>query len=432
VAPIGDAVQDMEVVLLAEDGSPAPEGAIGEIAVRSRYLATGYWRRPELTAERFLADPAGPGMRLYRTGDLGRFQPGRILEHLGRVDGLAKVRGQRVEAAEVEGALVAVPGVAAAAVTVREDAPGEGRLVAYLVSDGAPVPSSSDLRRALAGRLPDFMVPSAFVTLDRLPVNDNGKVDRHALPPPPAVSGPRAITVSPPRDAIEYTLVGIWEDVLGVRPIGIHDDFFDLGGHSLLAARMVEKVERVSGRSVLLTTLFEASTIERLARVLRSDECRPGPALVALHPGGTRPPLFFLHGDIAGGGFYSRGLARALGPEQPVYAVHPHGLGGEAVPPTIEAMAEDRLRALRAERPEGPYLLGGYCDGALVALEIARRLVVLRSEHLEDRRPDLGWSRVSRRVEVHSVPGDHLGCITRHVEATAARLRACLAALARG
>ncbi len=563
VAPIGEPVEDMEIVLLGETGAPVPEGATGEIAVRSRYLAAGYWRRAELTAERFLDDRERPGVRLYRTGDLGRFQASGILEHRGRVDGLAKVRGQRVEAADVESALLALPGVAAAAVTVREDAPGEARVIAYLVPGAAPPPSPTEMRRALAGRLPDFMVPSAFVPLERLPLNDNGKVDRAALPPPPVASGRREVAPAPPRDAIEYTLVGIWEDVLGVRPIGIRDDFFDLGGHSLLAARMAEAVERVSGRPVPLTTLFEASTIERLADVVRSDECRPGPPVVSLNAGGARPPLFFLHGDIAGGGFYSRALARALGPEQPVYAVHPHGLAGEPVPASIEAMAEDRLAALRAVRPEGPYLLGGYCDGALVALEMARRLaaagaavpavvlldalapprilralvraaavvdglrgvpaersrerlirwrareelararlryyrgrlavltradleeravlvgrmigrrlaarngattagrgeravplvpdltaryrravqvyvpapypgrlVVLRSHHLDDPRPDLGWSQVSPRVEVHAVPGDHLGCITRHVAETAGRLGACLEALA--
>ena len=565
VAPIGEPVEDMEIVLIGETGAPVPEGATGEIAVRSRYLAAGYWRRAELTAERFLDDRERPGVRLYRTGDLGRFQVGGILEHLGRVDGLAKVRGQRVEAADVESALLTLPGVAAAAVTVREDAPGEARLIAYLVPGAAPLPSPTEMRRALAARLPDFMVPAAFVPLERLPLNDNGKVDRRALPPPPAASGRREPAPAPPRDAIEYTLVGIWEDVLGVRPVGIRDDFFELGGHSLLAARMAEAVERVSGRPVPLTTLFQASTIERLAEVLRSDECRPGQSVVALNARGPRPPLFFLHGDIAGGGFYSRALARALGPEQPVYAVHPHGLAGEPVPVSIEAMAEDRLRALRAARPEGPYLLGGYCDGALVALEMARRLaaagatvpavvlldalapprilralvraaavvdglrgvpaersrerlirwrareesardrlryyrgrlgelaradleeraalvgrmigrqlaarngaaaagrgeraaplvpdltaryrravqaympapypgplVVLRSQYLDDPRPDLGWSQLSPRVEVHAVPGDHLGCITRHMAETAGRLGACLEAVALG
>ena len=170
VAPIGEPVEDMEIVLLGETGAPVPEGATGEIAVRSRYLAAGYWRRPELTAERFLDDRERPGVRLYRTGDLGRFQAGGILEHLGRVDGLAKVRGQRVEAADVESALLALPGVAAAAVTVREDAPGEARLIAYLVPGAAPLPSPTEMRRALAGRLPDFMVPTAFVPLERLPL----------------------------------------------------------------------------------------------------------------------------------------------------------------------------------------------------------------------------------------------------------------------
>ena len=184
VVPIGSPVEDMEILVLGDDGRPVPHGETGEIAVRSRYLATGYWRRPELTAARFLADPEQPGSRVYRTGDLGRLRRGDTLEHLGREDGIAKVRGQRVELASVESALASLPGVAEAVAAIRDDGASEARLVAYLVAVDGSRASVSALRRALAELLPDFMMPSAFVMLERLPLNDNGKVDRNALPPP--------------------------------------------------------------------------------------------------------------------------------------------------------------------------------------------------------------------------------------------------------
>jgi amino acid adenylation domain-containing protein len=562
VVPIGAPVEDMEVVLRGEDGGPVRDGDVGEIAVRSRYLASGYWQRPDLTAERFLADPARPGSRIYRTGDVGRLRPGGLLEHLGRQDGIAKVRGQRVEVTEVETALLALPGIAEAAVTVREDVPGEPRLVAYVVPGAGGAPEARALRRALAERLPNVMVPTAFVMLERLPLNDNRKVDRRALPPPPTRE-PGPAGSLPPRDAIEYTLASIWKEVLDVRHLGVRDSFFDLGGDSLLAASMVEAVEQASGRRIPSAALADTPTIEGLAELLRGAERQPGPPVLALNCAGTRPPLFFLHGDFAGGGFYSRALARALGPEQPLYAIHPHGTTGAAGLGTIEAMAADHLETLRTAQPAGPYLLGGYCDGGLVALEMARRLrgegeevplvmvvdstaptrgtrvlaglvaiverlgrgpierrgdrlarwrarseqaierlryyggrlrgarradlrgrlalighvaarrlralsarpafgarahggarapiapdltahyrraflaylparypgrlVVLRSQSPGDPRPDLGWSSVSPQVQVHEVPGDHLGCITRHVDGTAARIAACLA-----
>ena len=217
------------------------------------------------------------------------------------------------------------------------------------------------------------MVPSAVVVLPALPLTPNGKVDRGAL----AAAGEAASAPVPrvgPRNPTERAIVAIWEDLLGVTGIGMRDSFFDLGGHSLLAARMIDAVERASGRRVPLAALFETPTIEHLAQALRDEVVASEPPLVALNPSGARPPFFFLHGDFSGGGFFSRALAEALGPEQPFYAVHPHGLVDADVPESIEGMAAERLAVLRAARPRGPYLLGGHCNGGLVALEMARRL----------------------------------------------------------
>jgi thioesterase domain-containing protein/acyl carrier protein len=219
------------------------------------------------------------------------------------------------------------------------------------------------------------MLPSAIVVLDALPLTSRGKVDRRALPEPSDAVGQRSGPHAPPRDPLQHMLAEIWEELLDVRSIGIHDSFFDLGGHSLLAAQMMDAVERACGRSVPLTTLFRSATIAELARALSGVAKVARDPVTVVNAAGSRPPFFFLHGDFTGGGFYSRELARALGPDQPFYAVHPHGLIDPDVPDSIEAMAADRLRAMRHVRPRGPYALGGHCNGAFVALELAQRLL---------------------------------------------------------
>ena len=264
VVPIGEAVEDMEIAVAGEDGRPVPSGTVGEITVRSRYLAAGYWRRPELTAERFSDVGTETGLRVYRTGDAGRRRADGMLEHLGRLDGLAKVRGQRVEVAEVEAALLTLPGVAEAAVTVREDTPGESRLVAYLVPRTAPLPTISALRRALAGLLPDYMVPSAFVTLARLPLNDNRKVDRRALPPPGAARPALDTALVAPRTEEETILTDVWRAVLRLEEVGVEDDFFDLGGDSLLAAIVLARVLDTFRVEIALTDFAAGPTVAAL------------------------------------------------------------------------------------------------------------------------------------------------------------------------
>jgi thioesterase domain-containing protein/acyl carrier protein len=216
-------------------------------------------------------------------------------------------------------------------------------------------------------------VPSAFVTLPALPHTPIGKVDRSALAAlEPHAAVPRRLAA---RDPLEARLVELWEETLGVRPIGVKDDFFGLGGHSLAAVRIVQQIERLLGQALPLTALYANPTVEDLARVLlRRDRARFLAPVVRLQEGGARRPFFFFHGDLNGGGFYCRDLARHLGVEQPVFAVQPLGLDGGRVPATIEEMAEAQLGLIRGLQPEGPYLVGGYCNGGLVAYEVARRL----------------------------------------------------------
>jgi len=268
VVPVGYPVPDMETLLLGEDGRDVGVDAVGEIAVRSRYLSPGYWRRPDLTQAAFRPDPAGGPERLYLTGDLGRRLPDGCLVHLGRKDFQVKIRGFRVEVAEVEGALLSLPSIKEAVVVAREDGPGEQRLVAYLVPTRRPAPTVSVLRRGLAATLPDYMIPSAFVVLDSLPLTPAGKVDRLGLPAPsrarPELDSPRVA----PRTPVEATLCAIWGDVLGLDEVGIHDHFLELGGNSLLASQVVSRIIETLHLNLPLRALFEAPTVVGVAAAI--------------------------------------------------------------------------------------------------------------------------------------------------------------------
>ncbi|HKZ03856.1 MAG TPA: amino acid adenylation domain-containing protein [Methylomirabilota bacterium] len=373
--PIGRPLANTEVFVLDRRREPMPEGVPGELYIGGPGLAEGYLGRNDLTAERFVPHPFDPtpGARLYRTGDRVRWRPDGALEFLGRLDRQVKIRGHRIEPDEVEAALAALPEVAEAVVAVRGDTSDTRHLAAFVVPAPGAMPDAAAVRVALRAVLPEYMIPTAFVFLDALPLTGNGKVDRDRLPESALAAEPAGAHLAP-RNALERTLAGIWEGLLGVPRVGIRDSFFELGGHSLLAARMMESVERAVGRRVPITTLFRVPTVEHLAQALR-EAVTTEPPLIALRAEGSQPPFFFLHGDFSGGGFFSRALAEAVGPEQPFYAVHPHGLVDSAVPDSIEAMAADRLAAVRAVRPHGPYLLGGHCNGGLVALEMARLLV---------------------------------------------------------
>ncbi|MGH8714659.1 MAG: thioesterase domain-containing protein, partial [Casimicrobiaceae bacterium] len=248
------------------------------------------------------------------------------------------------------------------------------QLTAYIVASPGTQPTPAEIWAQLRQTLPDYMAPAAIVMLLAMPLTPNGKVDRRALPAPSDLAQQRTGWHVPPRDPLDQIVAAIWEEMLGVRNVGVGDNFFELGGHSLLAAQMIDAVEQACGCRLPLTVLFARPTIEHLTAAIRSSAREDRAPLVALNATGSRPPFFFLHGDFTGGGFFSHKLSRTLGSDQPFYAVHPHGLIDPAVPDTIEAMAADRLPAVRAARPRGPYILGGHCAGGMVALEIARQL----------------------------------------------------------
>ena len=376
--PIGRPVANYRLYVLDRQLRPVPVGVPGELHVGGLGLARGYHQRPELTAEKFIPDlfSREPGARLYKTGDLVCYRNDGQVEFLGRIDHQVKVRGYRIELGEIEEVLGRHPAVKQCVVVVREDTPGDKRIVAYVTADVDPAPDVGGLRRFLKGKLPDFMVPSAFVGLPAIPLTPNGKVDRRALPVPQSPeNGEASRSHAAPRDALELQLTKIWEQVLNVRPVGTRDNFFELGGHSLMAVHLFAQIEKVLGRNIPLAVLFQAPTVVELAGVLRKDGCEVSwSSLVPIQPRGTKRPLFCVH--AAGGNvLFYRDLARRLGMDQPFYGLQPVGLDGrQPCHRTIQEMAAHYLREIRTVQPEGPYHLGGSSYGGVVAWEMARQL----------------------------------------------------------
>jgi amino acid adenylation domain-containing protein len=376
--PIGRPIANTEIYLLDRYLNPVPIGVVGEIYIGGDGLAQGYLNHPGLTAEKFIRHPFSddPQARLYKSGDLGRYLADGNIEFLGRVDDQIKIRGFRVEPGEIENVLGQNAAVRQALVMVREDSPAGKYLVAYVVPSREPAPTAPELRNFLKQSLPAYMIPAVFVVLERFPLTPNGKVDRQALPLPSEMPPDSQAGYAPPTGVIEQELARIWEELLPVRPIGAEDSFFDLGGHSLLAVQMVRRIEQECGERIPLTTVLAGPTIKHLAEALRKQRIGDDRSLlVKVQSGGAKRPLFFLHGDFSRGGFYCLSLARRLGEDRPFYALAPHGLNGTSVPETVEEMAASYLDMIRAVQPEGPYVLGGYCNGGTVAFEIAQQLL---------------------------------------------------------
>jgi amino acid adenylation domain-containing protein len=375
VVPIGYDVEDMGVILLDEAGQEVGPGSVGEIAIESEYLAHGYWHRPDLTRAAFLPHPQCKNRRIYRTGDLGRFQPDGCLEYFGRKNFQMKIRGQWVETAAVEKALNEFGYFKEAEVFTYAEDLSKPILVAYLVPKETPAPAASAIRRFLAKRLPDHMVPTSYVFLDHLPLNPNGKIDRRALPPPRHARPDTAISYTPPDRLLQLHLQKIWEKVLGINPIGMHDDFFDLGGDSLQALIMMAVVEKETETRVPPEVLLTDPTIKALADYIQNNSIKKKFPLIEIQKGSEGRAFYFLHGDYISGGFYCRRIAHYLKPDQPFYALPPCGLNGYPIFDSYQAMATVHLRELRAHQPKGPYMLGGNCNGGLVAYEMARKLI---------------------------------------------------------
>ena len=266
--PVGFPIEEKTVSLVDDNGAEPHYGETGEIAVRSRYLAVGYWNKPELTAEKFISPPAGNGERIYLTGDSGRFTEDDCLFHAGRKDFLVKVRGFRIETGEVESALRALENVNEAAVIATPDRNAESQLIAYVVpKDDSPL-SPTTLRRMLREKLPDYMIPPIFVMLTTLPLTANGKVDRKALPDPGNARPQIETTYMAPATAVEKSLAQIWAEVLDLSAVGIHDDFVELGGHSLLATRIIGKINETFGIEVSMRSLLDVATVAGLASLV--------------------------------------------------------------------------------------------------------------------------------------------------------------------
>ncbi|HST59162.1 MAG TPA: amino acid adenylation domain-containing protein, partial [Longimicrobium sp.] len=349
-------------------------GAPGTVWTAGAGVARGYASRPALTAEAFRPDPHGPPRsRMYHTRDRGRWRPDGTIEYLGRMDAQVKVRGHRIELEEVEQALAAHPAVAHAAVAVRGEGGAARKLAGYLVArPDILLPTQAELRTFLRERLPEYMVPAVFTWMDALPRTSSGKLDRRALPEPEA--GADGAEHVPPKPGMEERLAAVWQEVLGVERIGAHDDFFDLGGQSILATRLVARLRGELGVDVPVAMLVQAPTIEAMARALAAGERAVRPPLVPLQTFGERPPLFLVH-PAGGHVICYRGMAVSLAPDQPVYGLQPRGLEDGMEPiDSLPEMAAYYVEAIRRLRPRGPYRLGGWSFGGVVAWEMARQL----------------------------------------------------------
>lgn len=367
VVPVGGVFPEARYYLLDPSGRPVPPGARGEICISGPQVSDGYLDRPALAAAHFVADPHAPGATMYRTGDEGRGRTDGSIEFLGRSDLQIKIRGFRIEPAEIEAALRRQPGLRDAVVVAVDR--GEGKeLAAYVVDDGAFGPEAqARLLSALRAELPSHMVPSHVHSVPTIPRTPNGKLDRARLPEVRAT--PRLRRDVDPSDEVEARLLELWRGLLGRRDVGVEDNFFDVGGHSMLAARLAQRVEHAFGQHLEVSTFFHAQTVAQQARAIRGEGFLPAfTALDPLKTSGTRRPWFYV-----GASNQARGLAEHLDPDQPMYALKVLGLPDDHSM-HVEAVAATFVEQIRAFQPEGPYVIGGFCQDAKLALSVAEQL----------------------------------------------------------
>jgi amino acid adenylation domain-containing protein len=397
--PIGRPIANAEAYVLDANFQPVPVGVIGELYIGGAGVARGYLRRPELTAERFVPHPFSnePGRRLYRTGDLACFREDGQLDYRGRIDQQVKMRGFRIELGEIETVLAQHPDVRDVVILAREDTAGDKRLVAYVVSASDTAPDVNEWRAWLSRKLPDYMIPSAFVSMEAFPLTGNQKIDRAALPDLDGSRPSQNQAYIAPRDQLEQLLVDVWQPVLGLDELGVHDNFFQIGGDSIKGAILINRLQELLGEYVYVVAIFDAPTVAQLANYLRRhystavnrvcdlatadrrrsrelSAVREWSPLVELQRGDGRPPLYFVH-PVGGNVFCYAELAHHLGSEQSFYGLQSFGLAeGQSTLTGISEMAALYLEAIFRVQAEGPYLLGGWSMGGLVAFEMAQQL----------------------------------------------------------
>ncbi len=385
--PIGRPISQTTVFILDRYLNPVPVGIPGEIYIGGDGLAREYLNQPELTGDRFRVLGSGcrtpgnsalitqhlfPLTRLYKTGDIARYLPDGSIEFIGRKDHQIKLRGFRIELGEIETALLGHPSIQEVILLVNESK-SDKKLIAYYVA--ATSPTVSELREFLKQRLPDYMVPSAWVQLAQFPLTPNGKVDRKKLSQADQLPTEAKQELVAAKDELEVHLTSIWEEVLGIQSIGIRDNFFELGGHSLIAVRLFSAIQQSFGKQLPLAVLFQSPTIEQLAELLREQGWEPSwNSLVALRPGGTASPFFCVHA-VGGNVLEYNNLVQYFDSDHPFYGLQAVGLDGRTPPLTsIKEMATHYLHEMRQLQPHGPYYLGGRSFGGSVAFEMARQL----------------------------------------------------------
>jgi amino acid adenylation domain-containing protein len=376
--PIGYPIQDMEVCLLDDNGQQVPNGGLGEITVTSRYLATGYWKKPELTARAFTHDANGSDLRTYRTGDMGILSEDGCLTYCGRRNFEIRIRGQRINIAAIENGLTAIQGIEDAAVSTYKHNHGVEQLVAYIVVPNGLPPTVNFLRQRLSAEFPNHEIPTRYIVLSSLPLDPNGKIKRSALPAPRSERPHLDPEYVEPRTSSEKLLAGCFSDILGIENIGVNDSFYDLGGDSLKAVELAMLIEQKLVTEVRPELIFEEFTVADVCESIGRQEQSNG--VIVLQANGTETPLFLFHapGDSLWG---SRKLATKLRPERPVYGLHFTGNPkGFPVDKNIEDLAAHCLHQIQAVRPVGPYLLAGQCLGGLLAFEAAQQLRAQKQE----------------------------------------------------
>jgi len=382
--PIGRPIANTKIYILDSNMEPVPVGMSGEIYIANEGMARCYFKRPELDAQRFLSNPFGDSLeiRLYKTGDRGRFLPDGNIEYLGRIDRMVKIRGFRVELGEVEAAINGHPDVRDCIVLARQSHAESSemlihglRLVAYVVLQKSGSISTQALKSYLRTQIPNYALPSNIVVLESFPLSPTGKIDKSALPDPEQVVRELDDNYVAPHDLLETQMIHLWERLLQISPIRVHDNFFDLGGDSLIAIDLFLQIEKMFQKDLPISALIQAPTVAELVRLIRQDSVSYSwSSLVPIQPSGTKTPLFCIH--AAGGVMFYNRFVEYLGPDQPIFGLQVRGLlNTKDVPHNdLKQMAADYIQEIRTVQPTGPYQLCAFSMGGIAAFEMACQL----------------------------------------------------------